>query len=392
MNKTTTAQSRQVVDLDFHSIRNISSPEDLQNNRKVFISQSDINSIVDIPTNENVRNYLAEADGKVRKSYTSVHKAIKETLINDSENFSMLNSGLTIIASDIEIDEKSKKARLKKPSIVNGSQTQGVIKDLLDEGYVLDGIHVKCEIIITKDADLIAEISIARNFQNDVMAVSIAGRRGQFDEIEENLQQVYPKLKLRKSESELPGDNIVDSEKLLQVITALIPEQIWIRDVENENPNKVYTYSMKARCLKEFQSMYEAANNKKHPDHEANAELYNFFKDITPSAYDLYKKWKSHQGFKGTGLRSIERNGSEIVEVPDGIIFPILSSLSVFAVKKGGHWKLSIPANLIDQELIRSAKTVYQQIANSNPQTMGKNKACYSSLLQITNLYKRLTS
>jgi hypothetical protein len=35
--------------------------------------------------------------------------------------------------------------------------------------------------------------------------------------------------------------------------------------------------------------------------------------------------------------------------------------------------------------------TVRQEIADSNPQSMGKSKACYSQLLQITSLYKRLS-
>lgn len=383
------AQSRTYVDLSFHSLRNISSPEDLRNQRKVFLSQTPITSIVSLPTNENVRNYLVDAEGKQKRVYTAVHKAIKETLLNDSDNFSILNSGITIVAKDIKIDESKKVLSLLQPSIVNGSQTQGVISDFT-ESHDLSGIHIKCEIIIVDDDDLIAEISIARNFQNDVMLVSIAGRRGYFDDIENSIKGKYPELKLRKSETEWPTGNVVDSEKLLQVITALIPPELWPRQDEIENPNKVYTYSMKARCLKEFQTIYQSAHNEKDSDYLKNSELYKFYTDIAPAAYDVYIKWKAHQGFSGTGLWSIKRDGKTIVEVPDGIIFPIISSIAVFVEKnKKGRWQLNAPADFIDKELIRTAKTVYQEIASSNPQTMGKNKACYTSLLQITSLYKK---
>jgi hypothetical protein len=224
------------------------------------------------------------------------------------------------------------------------------------------------------------------------MQVSIAGRRGYFDELEKSIQKSFPTLKLRKSETEWPTGNVIDSEKLLQVITALIPDSLWPKQEERANMNKVYTYSMKARCLKEFESIYVAATDKSHKDHLMYAALYDFYVDIAPAAYMLYTGWKSHQGFSGTRLWSITREGRTIVDVPDGIIFPIISSLSVFATKVKNHWRLDIPADLIDRELINTAKTVYQEIAGSNPQSMGKNKACYTSLLQITTLYKKLTS
>jgi hypothetical protein len=149
---------------------------------------------------------------------------------------------------------------------------------------------------------------------------------------------------------------------------------------------------MKARCLKEFQAIYEAAHNGKHPDHNESLALYRYYIDIAPHAYGLYIKWKTHQGFIGTRLLSIKRDGRSVADVPDGIVFPIISSLSVFASLSKSSWILDIPHDILDHELIRTAKTVYQEIASSNPQTMGKSKACYTSLLQITRLYKKLTA
>jgi hypothetical protein len=384
------ASKRTIVELEFHSIRNISCPEDTENSRRVFVSQCKIGSIRALSTDENVRNYLVDAEGKSRRAYTSVHKAIRDTLLNNPEDFSVLNSGITIVAKEMEIDEKNKVIKLSNPSIINGSQTQGVIKDC----YSLDlaDIHIKCEIILTEDDDLCAAISIARNFQDDVMAISIAGRKGLFNELELGIRKVYPDYQLRKSESQYPTDDIIDTEKLLQVIIALIPEELWPNYNERENPNKVYTYNLKSRCLKEFQEIYNSAKDEDDADHLKNVELYKFFLDIAPQAYELYTRWKSHQGFAKTGLRKIEREKGEIVEVPDGIIFPIIASLSVFSKKTSKGWKLNIPESLIDPELIRTAKTVYMEIAKSVPQLMGKNKACYTSLLQITRLYKKLTA
>ena len=93
---------------------------------------------------------------------------------------------------------------------------------------------------------------------------------------------------------------------------------------------------------------------------------------------------------QGTGLRSLTREGREIVDVPDGIVFPILSSLSVFAKKTDGTCRIDRPRHLTDTELTNAAKTVYMQIAGSNPQTMGKKAACYNSMLRLTTVYKKL--
>jgi hypothetical protein len=352
--------------------------------------------VLELQTNENVRDYLLEAEGKQRRKPTQVHRAIRETLEHNPQNFSVLNSGITIVARDHEVDDKNKILKLLNPSIINGSQTQGVLRDFYkasaDTEAGLPQVHVTFELIVADDDPLIAEISIARNFQNDVMPVSIAGRLGQLEELAERLKQVYPDYKLRQSETQLSEDYIV-TERLIQVMTALTPETLWLKPGEEDNPNKTYTYSAKAKCLKDFQAVFEKAKNENDPQHERNRELYDFYLDIAPQAYELHEKWKSHPGFKGTALRAIQRDeAGNIKEVPDGIVFPILASLSAFAEKTEEGWTIQPPSVFSDEELIRMAKTAYQEIADSNPQSMGKSKACYAQLYQLTSLYRRLSS
>lgn len=386
--------SRKLVKLPFHSVRHISSPEDIDNDRKIYVGYTTVSEIVDLPTDANVRDYLVDAEGKQRRRPSQVHKAIQDTLENRPENFSVLNSGVVLVARNCEIDEKEKVLILREPSIINGSQTQGVIRDYYhslempgDNGRLFQ-THIKFEVIVTSDEDLIAEISIARNFQNDVMTISIAGRRGQLDELEKAMQAKMPGTKLQKSETKL-SDDYVKTERLLQVITALIPEELW--PAKNKEFNKVYAYSMKAKCLKEFQALYERAKNNQDPEHQAAVELYQFYLDICAQAFELHDKWKTHQGFAGTGIHSIEREGRQIVEVPDGIIFPILAALSAFAKKTKTGWRIEPPALFSDEELIRAAKSVYKDIANRSPWIMGKSKSCYAALYQITSIFKRLS-
>jgi hypothetical protein len=112
---------------------------------------------------------------------------------------------------------------------------------------------IKFELIVTNDDDLIAEISIARNFQNDVRAISIAGRRGQLGDLEKAVQKGFPNVRLRKSETDLTAGEFLDTEKIIQVILALLPESMMEKlDGLADASNKVSTYSQKTRCLKLF--------------------------------------------------------------------------------------------------------------------------------------------
>lgn len=393
MSKVTTKSASKTLNFPFYSVRHITCPEDQGNERKVYVGYTPVAAVIALPTDEDVRDYILEAEGRQPKRPTQVHRAIQDTLENTPHNFSVLNSGVVIVARGCEINENDKMLVLKNPSIVNGAQTQGIIRDFVNslkrgsnEKPDLPA-HVKFEVIVTDNDDLIAEISIARNFQNDVMTLSIAGRRGQLDELEKSLQNHLPEKRLQKSETKL-SDDYVKTERLLQVITALIPEEIWPKGKEF---NKVYTYSMKAKCLKEFQALYVKAKDPTHPENRQSVELYQFYLDIAADALDIYESWKTHQGFQGTGLRSIEREGREIREVPDGIIFPIISSLSAFAKRTKDGWKIEPPTRFRDEVIIGAAKSAYINIAFHNPWNMGKNKACYAYLHQITSIFKELS-
>lgn len=395
MTTATGARLRASIPLKYHSIRRISSPEDVEAGREVYSGHAPAESFFMLPDDDNVREYLLEVEGRKKKTPTQVHKAIRDTLENKPQDFSVLNGGIVLVAEAVEIDEKTKTAHLLGSSILNGSQTRGELRRYFDkkksDGEKPFPVHVTFELVVTDDHDLTAEISIARNFQNDVMSISIAGRLGQLDELQRAYRKKHPRADLRMSETDI-GEDFVFTEKLLQVITALVPAEIWPKNGEKASPNKVYTYSMKTKCLKDFQKIFIAAKDPKAEDHKLYSELYKFYLDVAGDAWDLYEKWKAHPKFKGTRLRSIERDGSEIVEVPDGIVFPILASLSAFAKKTSEGWKIRPPAAFDDAELIKAAAEVYKEIANSNPWNMGKSRACYSSLYQITSIYRRLSN
>lgn len=376
--------SSDIFAFGFYKCRNISSPDDEAASRRVYSGSAPARSVVGLEDNENVREYLVDAKGKQKKSPTLVHQAMRKSLRETPETFGILNSGTVIVARDAEVDDKNRKLNLIGASIINGSQTQGELKRYFENRSPDDTSEpsIKFEIIVTNDDDLIAEISISRNFQNDVKPISIAGRRGQLDDLERSIQSVDSAAKLRKRESDLlADDNFVDTEKVIQATFAVLPENVSPPSgLTVDLSNKVFAYSQKTRCLKIFQKLAD----------EPESEMYQTFLGIAPVAWSLYKKWKTHQGFVGTGIRSIEREGSKVVEVPDGIVFPIIAAHAVFVYRAEAGWLLGMPNQLSDDEIISVAKQSYMEIAGHNPQTMGKSKACYTSLMQITSIYAKL--
>ena len=388
-----------IFELPYITCRNISGPEDEDAGRKVYAGHAPASSVLLLEDDENVRAYLVDALGKAKARPTLVHQAIRKTLTDHPDQFSILNGGMVIVARGAEVDDKRKILLLNRPSIINGSQTQGELLRYFEQyGEAEDFFEpsIKYELIVTTDDDLIAEISISRNFQNDVRAISIAGRRGQLDELEAEVQRVIPGAKLRKSETDLAvDDEFLDTEKLLQVLFALMPPELFAL-LEKDAASKVFAYSQKTRCLKLFQRIVEGRKDNKN-----FYAIYHYFLDMAGPAWNLYEKWKAHPLFRGTRLRSIERENGEIASVPDGIVFPILSAMSVFVTSRRrmqvlnkplDYWAIR-PVPLFDeQELVDAAAQVYMEIADHNPQTMGKNKACYSALQRITAIYARLAA
>src|SRR5215470_3924689 len=306
---TSTRAAGAAFEFPYITCRNISAPGDDAAGRKVYSGHAPASSVLSLEDDENVREYLADAQGNQKHMPTLVHQAIRKTLEDQPDQFSILNGGMVIVARAVEVDDKRKILTLQRPSIINGSQTQGELDRYFTKYRGSPDFFepsIKFELIVTADDGLIAEISIARNFQNDVRPISITGRRGQLDELEAAVQNDIPGAKLRKSETDIDGEYL-DTEKLIQVVFALMPGALLKSVGEDDDPsNKVFTYSQKTRCLKLFQRLVETSG-----EDRKSSDVYQYFLDIAGQAWKLYARWKSHPGFRGTGLPLFERENSQ---------------------------------------------------------------------------------
>jgi hypothetical protein len=118
----------------------MTSPEEKANDARSYFANVPIAELLKLDTAANLRDYIPDHPGKHR---TQAHKAIGHTLRNQSDRFIQLSSGITVAASDIEIDDNKKIIKVTNGSIINGAQTQGEIRLFLEEARKRPRMRVK---------------------------------------------------------------------------------------------------------------------------------------------------------------------------------------------------------------------------------------------------------
>src|SRR5277367_900962 len=286
--------------VNFNSLRNVTPPEEEKAGRKRYCGNAYAGEFFQIPDHMNIRDYLqTEVNGKPIKKSTLVNDAMRGQLEGDRSLFPILNGGISLIASDVTVDDKEKRIVLEAPSIINGSQTRGVLLDYFTENPPSEDNRfpsVAFEVIICTDERIAAEIAIARNYQNAVQPLSTYGARKVFNDLENALRKRDPSIKLRKSETDV-GPEYWDTEKIIQVVTAMIPTSVKMpRPLKGKGGNdgiRVYAYAGKAVCLKDFAEVQAKPPAPEFPDAKS------FFEDVAYDAWTEFKKLRSHQGFSG---------------------------------------------------------------------------------------------
>lgn len=368
--------------LQYHSLRSVTSPEDTEAGRKRYCGIAPARALLGLDTSENVRGFLGrDEDGNPRKA-TLVNKALLDTIERRPEYFALLNSGVVIVAREAKVDDPSRTVLLNRASIINGAQTTGVLRDYFAGADDEDETNpsVNFELLVMDDEELIADVSIARNFQNQVKSLSIYGRQGRFEALEAAMQRVDPKIRLRKQETDF-SDEFLDTEKLIQVLTAIAPADVPLpsavkrKERTLETQYRVYAYRHRSRCLKDFAEVMD--------DCEEWAEAHKMFLDLAVPAWKLYWRLKGEQAFSplhcvrgaGNGTKVVARDG-----VPDGIVFPMLSALSGFMKNSKEGWQLRVPKNFPWKTFFGQAMAQEKSTAGHNPNTMGKLADCYIAL------------
>lgn len=374
--ETTNVFSMNNAEVRYEIIRNITTERQKRAKQTVLVGIINSDQLLHIPDQDNVRRFL----GNQSKATGAVQKAIERTLEEHPDEFSILNGGVTIVAKAIRIDDSSKKINLIGPSIINGSQSRGVM-NVYHTHTENPAVPVKVEIIVTTDEDLVADISIARNFQTKVKNMSIAGRQGAFDPLNSALEYAKKPYRLNTDESEKTG---LEPTLALQIMFLLMPQALWDKHFPKVVYKKSAIYSSTAKWLDLFADNY----NKAQDGDRDSADLMQYFIDIIGEALDLYNSLVKSQEFKGSRISNgITRDeDNNIVKVSNGWIFPILAGYSKFIKHESSGWKIDLPTNFDLQKFITVAKEIYHQKPDVN--ALGKNPLAYA-MMEMTagNLY-----
>jgi hypothetical protein len=377
------------VRLSYLKIRDVTTKDEEANGASTYIAVLPAAEILKIGTEGNLRSYIPAHEGKKRNM---VHKAIARTIRESSDRFSQMNAGFLIGASKITLEDDKKTATLRHASVNNGAQSQGEIRLYFDNCKEL-GVEpldfaIRCELSIEPDASTRTNIAVARNTATRIEGISIAGKHGYFEDLDQAFRKVHPTLELARSETDVE-DKYVDTRLLLQILWAMMPQEL-APDHRRTMEARMRAYKNAAYCLQDFMEIYDQRADK------ATAARYKYFIDMAGTAWAEYQRWKKLELWNDKHLlerlrQAVRGEDGTIKEVSDGIVFPILSALSRFVKINKGHWKLVYPKVFKDEDMLIAARRQLTQ-CGGRPMLMGRSGAAYEALILLTEMAERYSN
>jgi hypothetical protein len=147
------------------------------------------------------------------------------------------------------------------------------------------------------------------------------------------------------------------------------------------------------QCRVDFERAHDE-NDKDEGERDPKLlETYRYYVDIAPYAWKAYQEYRSHPAWRGKRLRkdtkAVKRKPNQEITIADGLVFPIISALSLFVRRKDGHWILTKPNVFNDEDLIEAAVEQFREGCNSDPVVMGRSAGAYQSLMLVPRMSLR---
>jgi len=376
------------VRLSYLKIRDVSTKDEEDNDASTYVVVLPAAEILKVGTDGNLRSYIPEHQGKKRNL---VHKAIAKTIKENPDRFSQMNSGFLIGASKITVDDNKRIVTLKNASVNNGAQSQGEIRRYFErcaeKGEIPNEFSVRCELSVEPDAPTRTNIAVARNTATKIEGISIAGKHGYFEDLDKSFRVHHHDLELARSETDVE-DKYVDTRLLLQVLWAMMPEQIAPAHRQSMEA-RMRAYKNAAFCLQDFMEIADTRGTDK-----GNAARYDYFIEMAGPAWSEYLRWKTHKSWNDKWLlerlkQAVRGDDGIIKEISDGIVFPILSALSRFVKQnKAGHWRLAYPKVFDDDDMLMAARRQLS-LCHGRPMLMGRSGQAYDALITLAEMAVR---
>lgn len=360
---------------DIRGFVNTTSKTEYRNGSSHYTLITTIENVLDINIQENLR--IGYSNRESAKKATRVHRDIISSFKDNKQRFIQKHSGFTVLCDKFtrEKNARGEFLYLYNASLVNGAQTQQLVKDYIEENpddIAARKTEVRVEIIVERNQNQRINIAIARNNSVNVQSISKLGKQGYFDHLEDGVKKILGEnAEIQKSETQ----KAIETEKLIQVVKIMCPHKLnpKLRDA----PHKVYCN--RKSNVTEYQKMVD--NNGKD-----NPELFEFYNSFCGVAWREYKKWSTmpewvkvrnrHENYYKLGNYNEKDN---TIEIRLSIVLPLLYGLTPFIKKVNNAWKIVYPENFDAKKYIKYIAKLYKD-NGCDANDFGRNQQIYLNL------------
>ncbi len=323
-----------------------------------------------------------------------VPHAIRETLTDKPEWFAAFNRGLTVVAKQVEYDNKASELTLRFDDrryhgVLDGGHTLKAILGSREEtGDLPQAGYCNVEIFTGLDEDEIPAVVEARNTSKQVASKSLTNLQGRFEDLKDALGAFERKISWFENDE---GD--MDVRELIGILTALDPS--------HGSTPPVVAYSGKEQCLKLFREK-TAAYEKLYGISRDALQIWDAIQFYLPGHYNQRGPEPGTSGKFGrlTGVTQSPKKPKELpfidksteYNTPTGYIYPVLSAFRAMLVEENGQWtwgKGINPVQLIKDGVaadifigsVRHSIDTYR-----NPNRTGKDNQAWTSAFQAARI------
>lgn len=161
---------------------------------------------------------------------TKVNKAIAENVASPTEhkNFMLYHNGLTILATDVVLDEGADALRINRYSVVNGAQSLSTLHE--KKKVVTDELRLLARVVnLPPASDLAAMITRNSNNQNAIGARDLQSNSVIQKRLKEDFKRTFGAAfgyEIKRGE-QAAGSKVITNEEAARVLLAFDLEQPW---------------------------------------------------------------------------------------------------------------------------------------------------------------------
>lgn len=324
-----------------------------------------------------------------------VFNAIIDTLRNEPGEMIFRNLGLTILAPEVEFDNKTNEVLVvfsdkSKHGIANGGHTFSAIREVLKTGYVDAEVKVEC-IVGNLETDERVSIVDGRNRSRAAQTHSLENQRDSYKPIENVLTDPYYKNRIAYSEYEVD-----ENKKRKDISIREILSYIYCLDAFDKNNHPIEAYSSKGAVVDFYAEKDDKGKERRITLERASKILPDILRLRDMIYRDLPIAYNEIGGkFGGLDTMGVSKhtehrplrflNDVSEYNYPDGFIYPVLSAFRKYVDHRGDwSWKED-PFTLWENKKKDAASAIKDAVAFSqNANKMGKAGAtwrmCYDSI------------